>query len=117
MHALSRRQLQLKLINTQTLPPYGVRIPIGSSNERIAELETQLDAERKMRELKDEEFKHLSAKMQIQEQTLASKDEEFKRLSAMVQEQGLQLQAITSFLAYQGMTLPQFHTTNNKSER
>ncbi|KAI3681228.1 hypothetical protein L6452_36015 [Arctium lappa] len=77
----------------------------------------QLDAERKLCELKDEEFKHLSAKMQIQEQTLASKDEKSKHLSATVQEQGLQLQAIASFLASQGMTLPQFHTTNNKSKR
>ncbi|KAI3733783.1 hypothetical protein L6452_13239 [Arctium lappa] len=72
----------------------------SSSNERIAELEKQLDAERKLRELKDEDFKHLSVKMQ-------SKDEESKHLSATVQEQGLQLQAIASFLASQGMTLPQ----------
>ncbi|KAI3757573.1 hypothetical protein L6452_05114 [Arctium lappa] len=60
---------------------------VCSLNERIAELEKQLGAERKLRELKDEEFNHLSSKMQIQEQTLASKDEESKRLSATVQEQ------------------------------
>ncbi|KAJ9538970.1 hypothetical protein OSB04_031703 [Centaurea solstitialis] len=56
----------------------------GSSNERIAELEKQLDVERQRSESAIEEVKHLSAKIEM-------KDEESKQLSATVKEQDLNL--------------------------
>ena len=82
----------------------------SSSNERIAELEKQLDVERQRTESALERVKDLSTEIKL-------KDEASKQLCATVKEQGLKFDALYSSLASQGIALPSFPTTSNKCER
>ncbi|KAJ9547031.1 hypothetical protein OSB04_019574 [Centaurea solstitialis] len=58
----------------------------GSLNERIDELEKQLDVERQQSESAIEQVKHLSTKIKLE-------DEKYKQLSATVKEQDLKFDA------------------------